>query len=415
MYYKRKLESTILNYIDRPEIFAIIGPRQSGKTTLLRKMQSSLKNSIFLNFEDRMDLELFEKDIKGFAKKYLDNYKYVFIDEFQYSKSGGKNLKYLYDFYPKNKIIISGSSAIDLTIHAIKFLVGRIFVFNLYQLDFEEFLSFKHKDLLSVYLDYKKDIDLKSNKIKLPEISAILNKQFNKVLEGFLIWGGYPRVVLADSKEEKELVLKNIYNTYFLRDIKDTLGLIDDFKLASLIKAISVQIGQLVEYNELGQISGYDYMTLKKYLNILEKTFICMPVKPFFRNKRKEIVKNPKYYFYDTGMRNYIIGDFKGLPNRVDSGSLYENFIFNQLIKQEININFWRTKIGAEVDFIFEKDRVLLPIEIKSSLKKDTITKSLSSFIKQYENERALILNTNINKKVVKDNIEIYFLPHWVI
>ncbi|MCG2686780.1 AAA family ATPase, partial [Candidatus Parcubacteria bacterium] len=155
MYYKRKLEDTILEYLDKREILAIVGPRQSGKTTLLGKIQADLKDSIFLNFEDKEVLELFEQDIKNFAKKYFNNYKYIFIDEFQHSKNGGKNLKYLYDSFLNNKIIISGSSAIDLTIHAIKFLVGRIFVFNLYQLDFEEFLNFKQQDLLPIYLDYK--------------------------------------------------------------------------------------------------------------------------------------------------------------------------------------------------------------------------------------------------------------------
>ena len=126
MYIKRKLEDDIFKYLEKREILAIIGPRQAGKTTLLKKIQDGLENSIFLNFEDRDVLELFEQDIKGFAKKYF-NYKYIFIDEFQYSKKGGKGLKYLYDEFPDNKIIISGSSAIDLTIHAIKFLVGRIF------------------------------------------------------------------------------------------------------------------------------------------------------------------------------------------------------------------------------------------------------------------------------------------------
>jgi len=415
MYYKRKLENTILEYLDKKEILAIVGPRQSGKTTLLKKIQIGLKNSVFLNFEDKEVLELFETDIKNFAKKYFNNYKYIFIDEFQHSKNGGKNLKYLYDFYDKNKIIISGSSAIDLTIYAIKFLVGRIFVFNLYQLDFEEFLNFKQQDLLSVYLDYKKDLDLKYGKINFLNISTALNNQFNKILEEFLLWGGYPRVVLAKDEKEKRIILKNIYNTYFLRDIRDTLGLIDDFKLAKLIKALAIQAGQLVEYNELGQISGYDYLTLKKYLNILEKTFICMPLAPFFQNKRKEIVKNPKFYFFDTGIRNYIVNDFKNLSDRVDVSSLYENFVFNQLTKQEIIINFWRTKAGAEVDFILEINAEKVPLEIKSNLKKAVLTKSLNAFMEDYKSKYAIVLSKEFDKPIKKNTNKIYFLPHWII
>ena len=415
MYYKRKLENTILEYLDKKEILAIVGPRQSGKTTLLKKIQIGLKNSVFLNFEDKEVLELFETDIKNFAKKYFNNYKYIFIDEFQHSKNGGKNLKYLYDTFSQNKIIISGSSAIDLTIYAIKFLVGRIFVFNLHQLDFEEFLNFKQQDLLSVYLDYKKDLDLKYGKINFLNISTTLNNQFNKILEEFLLWGGYPRVVLAKDEKEKRIILKNIYNTYFLRDIRDTLGLIDDFKLAKLIKALAIQAGQLVEYNELGQISGYDYLTLKKYLNILEKTFICMPLAPFFQNKRKEIVKNPKLYFFDTGIRNYIVNDFKNLSDRADASSLYENFVFNQLTKQEIIINFWRTKAGAEVDFILEINAEKVPLEIKSNLKKAVLTKSLNAFMEDYKSKYAIVLSKEFDKPIKKNANKIYFLPHWII
>ena len=415
MYYKRKLENTILEYLDKKEILAIVGPRQSGKTTLLEKIQADLKNSVFLNFEDKEVLELFETDIKNFAKKYFNNYKYIFIDEFQHSKNGGKNLKYLYDTFSQNKIIISGSSAIDLTIYAIKFLVGRIFVFNLHQLDFEEFLNFKQQDLLSVYLDYKKDLDLKYGKINFLNISTTLNNQFNKILEEFLLWGGYPRVVLAKDEKEKRIILKNIYNTYFLRDIRDTLGLIDDFKLTKLIKALAIQAGQSVEYNELGQISGYDYLTLKKYLNILEKTFICMPLVPFFQNKRKEIVKNPKLYFFDTGIRNYIVNDFKNLSDRVDVSSLYENFVFNQLTKQEIIINFWRTKAGAEVDFILEINAEKVPLEIKSNLKKAVLTKSLNAFMEDYKSKYAIVLSKEFDKPIKKNANKIYFLPHWII
>ena len=166
MYKTRKLEKTILKYLSKREILAIIGPRQSGKTTLLQKIQSELPNSIFISFEDMDDLELFETDPKGFAEKYF-GYRYIFIDEFQYSRSGGKNLKLLYDLYPKNKVILSGSSAIDLTINTIKYLVGRIFVFNLYNLNFEEYLTFTDNPLLKVYQEYKKGFNLKNVKINL--------------------------------------------------------------------------------------------------------------------------------------------------------------------------------------------------------------------------------------------------------
>lgn len=414
MYIKRKLEAVFTTYLEAREILAVIGPRQSGKTTLLQKIQAGLEDSVLLSFEDREDLELFELDIKGFAGKY-SRYRYIFIDEFQYAKSGGKNLKYLYDSCADNKIIISGSSAIDLTIHALKFLVGRIFIFSLYQLDFEEYLNYRDSGLHHTFVEVKASVNIKAGSIAVPRLSPVLVKQFNRLLEEFILWGGYPRVVLATTEDEKRMILKNIYNTYFLRDIRDTLGLIDDFKLSKLLKALSLQIGQLLEYNDLSRLSGYDHITLKKYLNMLEKTFICALVRPFFRNKSNEITKNPKVYFYDTGLRNHVMGDFRGLENRADKGFLYENFIFSQLNKQELHMNFWRTKAKAEIDFIVETSNGVIPIEIKSSIGKPLIGKALHSFISAYTPESALLLNEDvlINSKV--EETAVYFLPHWVI
>lgn len=414
MYIKRKLETTIREQLKSREILAIVGPRQAGKTTMLKQIQKSLNNAIFLTFEDFEEMELFDHDIKSFAKKYSE-YKYIFIDEFQYSKKGGKNLKFLYDLYPEMKIIISGSSAIDLTIRAIKFLVGRVFVFNLYQLDFEEFLAFKDTNLANIYLEFKKDFNPLSGKTNIHTISKIVNSQFMRLFEEFIIWGAYPRVVLADSDKDKQLVLKNIYNTYFLRDVKDILGLVDDFKLSKLIKALAIQTGQLIEYNELRVLSDYDYISLKKYLNILEKTFICKMIKPFFKNKRTEIVKNPKMYFFDTGLRNYIMNDFNSLDSRVDTGFLYENFIFNQLDKQEIAVNFWRTKSKAEVDFVVSVNNTVIPIESKSKVHTMTLSRSFCSFLEQYKPELGLVLNTGImdTKKFVDTSV--YFLPHYLV
>ncbi|MFA5986079.1 MAG: ATP-binding protein [Parcubacteria group bacterium] len=414
MYIERKIEPLILDYLGKREILAIVGPRQSGKTTLLKKIQGQLENSIFLNFEDRDDLELFEQDIKGFAKKYF-HHKYIFIDEFQYSKNGGKLLKYLFDTFPENKIIISGSSTIDLTIHAIKYLVGRVFVFNLYQLDFEEFLRFRDGNLFKIYEENKKIVDLKNNKVGTLDVSKNINGQMNNILEEFIIWGGYPRVVLAEDMKEKEMILKNIYNTYFLRDVKDLLGLADDFRLSRLLRALSVQIGQLIAYNELGNISGYDYITLKKYINILEKTFICKTIRPFFVNKRTEIVKNPKVYFFDTGLRNYVIDDFNKLENRLDKGFLYENFIATQFIKKDMEMNFWRTKTGAEVDFVIDANNEKIPLESKSGFSSAKISKSLTSFIREYNPRCAVIANESSIEIEKKSKTQIYLLPHWIV
>lgn len=414
MYIQRKLESTILEYLDKPEILAVVGPRQAGKTTLLKGIQERLKNSVFLSFEDRDDLVLFDEDVKGFAKKYF-HFRYIFIDEFQYSKNGGKRLKYLFDTYPGIKIIISGSSAIDLTIHAIKYLVGRVFVFHLYQLDFDEYVSFKDKKVYEVYEKSKKSFDVYRGIFGDITSDSEVEDQLQKFLKEFILWGGYPRVAISSSDEEKKVVLKNIYNTYFLRDIRDVLGLSDDFRLSKLIKFLAIQIGQLVSYGNLGVQADYDYLTLKKYLNVLDKTFICQSVRPYFTNKQKELSKNPKIYFFDTGLRNWALENFSDMDVREDRGFLYENFIFNQLLKRGVSCNYWRTKMKMEVDFIAEVNGQKIPIESKCKLGSKGVSRSLRSFIGGHNPEIAVILNEG---KILKERCEetlVFTVPHWIL
>ncbi|PIS31064.1 hypothetical protein COT42_01850 [Candidatus Saganbacteria bacterium CG08_land_8_20_14_0_20_45_16] len=369
MYIKRKIEDKILRYVEKPEIIAIVGPRQCGKTTLLKELYNIVgEKAVFLTFEDKTVLDLFDQGIEEFARLYVKPNSYLFIDEFQYSKKGGKLLKYIYDLnVGKIKIFISGSSVAELTVRAIKHLVGRIFVFNLFTFDFEEFLISKNKKLAELY---------QKNKIDLAGLGSPYGQDINKseadklksYYDEYAVFGGYPRVVLSSDSEEKKEVLKNIFNTYFLREVKDILGLIDDYKLAKMIKALALQIGSLIEYAEICQTSEFSYQTIKKYLNFLEKTFICAFPKPFFKNKRKEIVKNPKVYFFDTGLRNFIVNDFRGLDERGDAGFLLENAVAMQILKRGSALNFWRTKQKQEIDFIVDlENNKQIALEVKKT------------------------------------------------
>ena len=389
-YIKRDLEQTVRENLDMPEMIAILGPRQSGKTTLMRQIFGTLENALFISFEDRKILELFVEDEKTFAELYVKNNRYLFIDEFQYAKEGGKKLKYIYDHYPGTKILISGSSAPGLTIHGIKYLVGRIFVFNLYPLSFEEFLRYTNVALFATYLEKKESIAayLFRNS-ELPEISMPLLEMLYEIYDEYCIYGGYPRVAISETSDEKETVLRNIYSTYFLREIKDILSLTTDFKLSKLIKSLSITLGGLISYNSLEEVSGFDYKGLLVHLNILEKTYICKRVSPYFTNKRTEIIKVPKVYFFDTGFRNIIIDDFRAYDLRQDIGSLNENFVFTQATYAGVEVKFWRSKSRAEVDFVMEREGKLIAIESKSSFRRRT--KSLTAFRDKYNPYRTIV------------------------
>lgn len=386
LYITRKLEKKISKYLKTPEIIAVVGPRQCGKTTLLKHIFEELKKAVFLTFDDKKILNLFTKNTDEFIELYIKPYNYIFLDEFHYAKEGGKILKYIIDTTAQKKIFISGSSSADLTIQAIKHLVGRIFVFNLWPFDFDEFLSFKNPNLFTLYAKQKRGLAQYAKVKFFPLFGDEILAELKKYYQEYVIFGGYPRVVLSPDREEKFTVLKNIYNTYFLREVKDILGLVDDYKLSQMIKALSLQIGNLVNYEEVRQLSSLSFPTMKKYLNFLEKTYISLFVKPYFKNKRTEIVKNPKIYFFDTGLRNFIVDDFRNIEDRPDAGALLENVVVMQIIKQDLSFRFWRSKQKSEIDFVISlPNNQNLALEIKKSFRKsDYQTKAIRHFQAEY-------------------------------
>ncbi len=396
MYYKRELEEKIEQYLESPEIIAIFGPRQVGKTTLLRELYSRVDNPVFLTFEDIELKVLFEEDIKSFITLYIDPYDHIFIDEFQYARMGGKHLKYIYDTTDK-KIFISGSSAMELSINAVKYLAGRIFVFNLYSFSFGEFLSVKDASFYKLYSNLQSTI------------SPSISKKITTYMEEYLTFGGYPRVVLSKNDEEKKEILKNLLSIYLLRDIREIAKIADETKMYKLLKALSLQIGNVIVYNELSTLIGVNAVQLKKYLSVFEKAFLTKAITPFFTNKRLEIVKNPKIFFLDMGIRNVIIKNFSALEDRVDKGAMLKNFVFRELIERELK--YYRTKNGAEVDFVIDDS---IPVEIKSNLSSMKISKSYHYFLENYRPKKGYVLNFNQVGVKEFNGVTVNFLPHFM-
>jgi predicted AAA+ superfamily ATPase len=430
-YFPRTLLDELKKWIKRREILAIKGPRQSGKTTLLLMLKEYLiqkekinpKNIVFLTFEDRDALEKFSKSPKDYVESYIGKRKnerfYFFIDEFHYLEDGGQKLKFLYDIFDNIKFIITGSSSLELTGKTGKFLVGRMFSFYLYQFSFEEFIKAKSEQLANVYEDRKnklRDFILNGKNFKLSE--DIFKEDFKKFFEEYAIYGGYPEVIKAEDIETKKMILKNIFETYITKDIVELLRIDNTFKFKTLVTLLANQIGNLINYNSLSNDAQSYFREIKHHLSILEETFVIFLLHPYFVNKITELKKNPKVYFVDVGLRNKAVNNFNELNIRNDVGQIIENVCLSQLKMRypDFSVKYWRTISKAEVDFILELDKEIIPIEVKYSyLDEPKIPRSLGSFIDEYKPKKVLVLTKEFVGEVKISSSIIKFIPVWYL
>ena len=424
---KRRLFSEILKLLKRKEIFAVVGPRQSGKTTLLLMISDYLKtkkkvpeNRIFyFTFEDPLVLEEFQSNPSEFVKSRIKEEKtYFFFDEFHYTDNGGKKLKLLYDLFPKAKFFISGSSSLELTFQTAKYLVGRIFYFRLFPLEFSEFLEYRAPDLASSFLErqdwFKKFLACQE---KASPGLSVFEKRFQTLWEEFVAFGGYPEVVKEKKPEIKTKILENIVSTYLQKEIRTLLLIKDLSGYQNLLKLLASQSGKLVNLNQLSNDTGLNFLNLKKNLKILEETFIIQRVSPFYSNLSSELRKTAKIYFQDFGLRNLLLSNFSSISARPDKGEIGESFVFQEIFKR-INptekINFWRTRGGAEIDFVLTRGEEKIALEVKTSIfKKAKTSRALISFLNNYSAKRVVICNLNLWKVFDKKDVKFLFLPIW--
>jgi len=404
VYIERELEKEIQKWIDEREILVIRGPRQCGKTTLLNRIKKRLietgvedLNIVYIDFDDDLVRMSFENNCKEFINSYIVNNKktYFLFDEVQNIKDVGKKLKIIFDLVNNQKIIATGSSSFDLTSLG-KYLVGRVIFFNLLPFNFLEFLRAKNERYEKIYKEIK--INLHNTNLK----ESVLINELNGLLHEYLTFGGYPRVVLESDKEKKKEILKNLFITYIEKDVIPMYGNKYRDKIVVLLKSLSEMLGNVIKYETLTENTGLKYNELKEIIPLLQDSFIISVVTPFYKNLITELRKNPKIYFVDFGIRNYLLSNF----NNLDFAHLYENFVYNQL-KTIHNIKYWRTTSKTEVDFV-AVDSIIIPIEVKSTPK---VTRALRSFISTYSAETAFIPNLSIAKKVDIDKCSIFMAP----
>ncbi|MEK7482550.1 MAG: ATP-binding protein [Patescibacteria group bacterium] len=394
-FIKRQMQDKIADHLEKEEMTIILGPRQVGKTVLLQQLKDwlikskniKLENVFYFNLDILRDWEAVRDQTQfiDFIKSRSGKQKiYVFVDEAQRVENPGLFYKGIYDSQLNAKFILTGSASLYFASQVKESMAGRKRIFYLRPFSFEEYIFVKNTALAR----------LLKNQIK---ISAVDQRELQKLMEDYLIWGGYPRVVLSSDPDDKKNILSDIYSSYIERDIVGFLKIPDKAKFNKLTRLLAGQIGQLVNVGELASIAEVDRRTVLRYFTALEETYIIFQLTPYYHNPRQEIIKNPKIYFLDNGLRNYLLDNFKRLSERSDNGFLFENGILQGLLtaqEEELwGLHFWRTKQGAEVDFIIEKGVKLMPIEAKLNIKTAKVSLGFRSFVKKYKPEQGLVVN----------------------
>ena len=426
-YFKRKLQKKIQPWLDKPDIIVILGARQVGKTSLLellkddvKKRWGNSKNILTFNLEDADQLTALNRDPKYFREYCIfsgadpDKDSVVMIDEIQYLNDPSHFLKYLADLEPSLKLIVTGSTSI--TIKRFKDgLTGRKKAFTLFPLDFQEFLFFKENKTLSSVLEkfHFRNLDFKKIEINSDRIEPF-NNEMQVLFEEYIIYGGYPKVVLARSREEKLEELREIFETYELKDVNVLFDVANISAFRNLFKLLAGSVGGLLNVNELSNTLGIGRDTVRRYLSVLENSFIVHMLPPFHTNIRKELTKMPKMFFLDTGLRNFVLKNFTELGFRTDKGDLFENAIFGELYKNLGVIDqlyFWRTISKTEVDFVLTGEQNLA-LEIKFTPNvRFRQPSGLKAFGKTYPDFEEVVVTNDLFAR----NEDIFFMPGWMV
>lgn len=344
---ERHIQSNIQSLLGGGKAIVIMGARQVGKSTLLRQMLGERQDVIWMNGDDLDIQELFSNMISTRIRAILGSKRILVIDEAQRISDIGLRLKLITDQVPDVQVIATGSSSFELASKVNEPLTGRKREFRMYPLTFGEMVQ--HTQFLD-------------------EVRMIPHR---------MVYGYYPEVVCTPGDERA--ILKELSDSYLYKDILSLDSINKPDKLVRLLKALALQIGSQVSYNEIGTLIGLDSKTVERYVDILEKSFIVFRLGTFSRNLRNELKASRKIYFWDLGIRNAIIGNLAQIENRTDAGELWENFVIAERMKRNAykgsfaQSYFWRTRQQHEIDYLEEEDGILYAFEFKWNLRKANV------------------------------------------
>lgn len=363
---ERRLKQLILPRLFRGKAIVLTGPRQVGKTTLLRMlMAESDKKTLFWNCDEPDIRQKLSNPTSTQLQAETAQYELIFIDEAQRVPNIGVTLKLLIDNFPMKQVIVTGSSALQLSNSINEPLTGRKYEYNMFPFSSEE-LIYNHGSI-----------------------------EENRLLERRMVYGAYPEVVNLPGEERETLL--NLINSYLYKDIFAFQDVRKPEIIEQLLQALALQMGSEVSFNELSKLLGLNSQTVQRYIDLLEKSYIVFHLRSFSRNLRNELKKSRKIYFYDNGVRNAILGDFKPLQLRQDAGALWENYLVSERLKHNSyslfygKSYFWRTQQQQEVDYIEDIDGVFHTYEFKWSTTKQL--KLTETFARNYPEHTFMVVN----------------------
>jgi predicted AAA+ superfamily ATPase len=375
----RYLEQTIKSKIHKGKVIILLGPRQSGKTTLMKKIGSDLNEPLlWLNGDEPGVRQILGNSSLERIKQIIGNYKFVFIDEAQRIENIGLTLKLIVDNIEGVQVFASGSSAFELANKINEPLTGRKWEYFLFPLSF----------------------------LEMNNQNGLFQEM--KELENRLIFGYYPEVV-TNTGEDRKSLLQQLTDSYLYKDILIWENIKKPDKIEILLQALAFQLGSEVTFNELSQTTGLDKDTVSKYIQLLEQAYVIFRLRSFSRNLRNELKRSRKIYFYDNGIRNALIANFNPISLRQDLGALWENFLISERMKANHykqlwkNSWFWRTHTQQEIDYLEEYNGRLFAYEFKWNPKKKAKLPNL--FLSTYPDHTFSVINQeNYMDFVMSDN-----------
>ena len=354
MKYERFLRKRLDSLLFRGKAILLIGARQVGKTTLLENLIMRKESAMWLNADFNTVRDRLTNPSLDSLKNIIGEYEIVVLDEIQRIPNAGLLLKILVDNFKEVQFIATGSSALEISDTVFEPMTGRVFVFHLYPLSLAE-----------IY----------------PKLSAF---EIEEKLPFHLVYGNYPEVVV--NRDMSGIILKNLTQQYLYKDVLVWKNIRKPELLDKLLKLLAYQIGSEVSINELAKQLHVKSETIESYIDLLEKSFVIFRLKSYSNNPRKEVSKMSKIVFWDNGVRNAIIEDFRDLANRNDHGFLFENFMIAERMKMNAWVNpdaksyFWRDYNKREVDYVEVNNKQVSAYEMKwSTKKKHRVTKAFTN------------------------------------